>query len=85
MIKGNHEREATLEVLEKENIDFERYPKLLCESEIFYSDYGNFFLFYHAPHLFSGLKLNTVGVKINCLSLFEYFNMNKKLFLFSFF
>lgn len=58
MIKGYHKREATLEVLEKENIGFERYSKLFCESEIFYSDYGNFFFFNFIMHLTYFLALN---------------------------
>lgn len=43
-----------------------------------------FFLSHHVSHLFSDLKLNTAAVKTNCLSLFKYFYMNKKLFIFSF-
>lgn len=85
MIKETIKEKQLWKFQKKGTADFQRYLKLFCEGKICYSEYGRFFfLSHHVSHLFSDLKLNTAAVKTNCLSLFKYFYMNKKLFIFSF-
>lgn len=55
MKKGNRKREATSEVSQKENADFQRHLKLFRGGAICYNDNGIFFKSHHAASLIADL------------------------------